>query len=312
MRGGISESARPAGCTARRRRDVGTSGVRRSRGARRGRCPRLAEFATGAAAARCATGRASVALRGSTLVAGVLALVTLFAASASAAPNPPGNIRLGALPRSCERAPTGAACEPASIRALDTARARLGLGPYLLPADFIALAPARQWLILANLDRIAYSLRPIDGLSAVLNAIARRGAAGRRDPDPGPLLMSLHGQSRIGFASNWAGGQPNALVAYYGWMYDDGYGSGNLDCRTPSAPGCWGHRQDILAFPQAGRLSMGASSLRGIASYALTVVETSTAVWPYSYTWSAALADGAGVRRSRDRHGPTAVRARGS
>ena len=244
--------------------------------------------------------------------AGVLVLLAAFAASASAAPNPAGNIPLGPLPRSCERAPTGAACETAAVRALDAARARLGLGPYLLPAHFVGLAPARQWLILANLDRIAYSLRPIGGLSAVLNSIARRGATGREDPDPGPLLTSLHGQSQIGFASNWAGGQPNALVAYYGWMYDDGYGSGNLDCRTPSAPGCWGHRQDILAFAQAARLTMGAAALRGAASYALTVVETSTAVWPFSYSWASAIADGAGVRRSRERRGPADRRALGS
>ncbi|HVC83907.1 MAG TPA: hypothetical protein VNC12_01545 [Solirubrobacteraceae bacterium] len=257
---------------------------------------------------RARRARGGRSLRLASLPAGVAAVVILLAAGASAAPNPPGNIRLGSLPRNCDRAPTGVACETASVRALDAARARLGLGPYLLPADFIALAPARQWLILANLDRIAYSLRPIDGLSAVLNTIARRGAAGRQDPDPGPLLMSLHGQSRIGFASNWAGGQPNALVAYYGWMYDDGYGSGNLDCRTPSAPGCWGHRQDILAFPAAGRLSMGAAAVRGSASYALTIVETSTAAWPYSYTWAAAMAGGAGVRRSADRRGPTAAR----
>jgi hypothetical protein len=280
MRGGIGATGRSAGSTARPWREVGASGIRRTGVPRGRRSPRRA-----------------------TLVAGVIALITLFAASAAAAPNPPGNIRLGPLPRSCERSPTGAACETASVRSLDAARARLGLGPYLLPADFVRLAPARQWLILANLDRIAYSLRPIDGLSSVLNAVALRGAMQRRDPDPGPLVMRLHSQSRIGFSSNWAGGQPNALVAYYGWMYDDGYGSGNLDCRTPSAPGCWGHRQDILAFPQAGRLSMGAAALGGSASYALTLVETSTAVWPYSYTWAAAMADGAGVRRSRDLRG---------
>jgi len=253
-----------------------------------------------------------VGVSGVRRAAGVLVALAAFAASASAAPNPAGNIRLGPLPRSCERAPTGAACETAAVRALDAARTRLGLGPYLLPADFVGLAPARQWLILANLDRIAYSLRPIDGLSAVLNSIARRGATRREDPDPEPLLTSLRGQSRIGFASNWAGGQANALLAYDGWMYDDGYGSGNLDCRMPSAPGCWGHRQDILSFAQAARLTMGASALRGAASYALTIVETSTAVWPYSYSWAAAMADGAGVRRSRDRRGPADRRALGS
>ena len=146
---------------------------------------------------------------------------------------------------------------------------------------------------LANLDRLAYALRPITGLSAALDAIARQGAAARADPNPWPLLMSLRGQSQIGYASNWAGGQRNALLAYYGWMYDDGYGSGNIDCRSPSAPGCWGHRQAILAFAHAASLSMGAAAVRAAASYALTVVETSRPAWPYSYTWAAAMADGA-------------------
>jgi hypothetical protein len=225
-----------------------------------------------------------------TLAASALALAAAFAPGASAAPNPPSNLRLGALPASCGRAPTGTACETASVRALDAARAKLGLGPYLLPGDFVRLAPARQWLILANLDRIAYSLRPIGGLSTALNSIARQGASARGDPDPRPLLMGLHGQSRIGFASNWAGGQPNALVAYYGWMYDDGYRSGNLACATPSASGCWGHRHDIFAFPHAAVLTMGAAAIhpgRGSqASYALTIVETSTHVWPSSQSAS--------------------------
>ncbi len=248
---------------------------------------------------RRSAGALSGSLRVWTLVAGVVAALVALAPSAAGAPNPAANIRIGALPAACERAPSGAVCEAAAIRALDAARAKLGLGRYLLPVDFVRLAAARQWLILADLDRIAYSLRPIAGLSAALNAIARQGARARRDPDPRPLLMSLHGQHQLGFASNWAGGQANALLAYYGWMYDDGYGSDNLDCRRPSAPGCWGHRQDILAFGQAARVSMGAAVIRGSASYALTIVETSTVVWPYTYTWAAAMADGAGAKETR-------------
>jgi hypothetical protein len=255
-------------------------------------------------------GASSRSLRAWTLVTNVVAALVALAATATAAPNPAANIRLGALPAACERAPSGAVCEAAAIRALDAARAKLGLGRYLLPVDFVRLAAARQWLILADLDRIAYSLRPIAGLSAVLNAIARQGARARRDPDPSPLLTSLHGQHQLGFASNWAGGQANALLAYYGWMYDDGYGSHNLDCRSPSAPGCWGHRQDILAFGQAARVSMGAAVIRGSASYALTIVETSTAVWPYTYTWSAAMADGADATRTRAARGAALAPAR--
>ena len=35
----------------------------------------------------------------------------------------------------------------------------------------------------------------------------------------------------------------------YGWMYDDGSAGENKDCTSPTAPGCWGHRDNILADP---------------------------------------------------------------
>jgi hypothetical protein len=42
-------------------------------------------------------------------------------------------------------------------------------------------------------------------------------------------------------------------------MYDDGPGSFNFDCPTAGAPGCWGHRRNILAaYPDPAL--MGASS----------------------------------------------------
>jgi len=227
------------------------------------------------------------------LAAALVALLVAPATVAAAPPDPSANIAFGPVPNACYSAPTGAACETASVGRLDAARAMLRLGPYRLPRDFLSLIPARQWLVLANLDRIAYSLPPIRGLSPTLDAVAKQGAQAREDPNPWPLLSALHGQLRIGFSSNWAGGQPNGLIAYYGWMYDDGYGSGNIDCSSPSAAGCWGHRHDILAFTAGGTLSMGAAAPAGRASYALTIVETSTPVWRYSYTWAQAKAVGA-------------------
>jgi hypothetical protein len=230
------------------------------------------------------------------LGASVAGLLAVLAPNVDAAPDPVANIPLGPLPSSCAAAPTGTSCETAAIARLDAARAKLGLGPYRLPAHFTRLLPARQLLVLSDLDRIAYALRPIRGLSVALDAIAKQGAQAREDPNPWPVLASLQGQQQIGFASNWAGGQPNALLAYYGWMYDDGYGSANRDCTSRSASGCWGHRHDILAFPAAVTLTMGAAVVPGESSYALTVVETSTPVWPYAYTWTEAMAQGAGGR----------------
>jgi len=222
--------------------------------------------------------------RGAAAVVAALVATVVGAATALAVPlNPRADIPLGTLPGACEQAPAGATCERAAVAALDRAHRALGLAAYALPKGFIAMPAPHQWLILANLDRAAYGIEPIAGLAEPLNLVARQGAAAHADPDPWPLLRSLPGQRLIGFGSDWAGGQPNALVAYYGWMYDDGYGSGNLDCRAPSDPGCWGHRRNILAFASAPALTMGAAALPRARSYALTVVETATPPWPYAY-----------------------------
>jgi hypothetical protein len=228
-----------------------------------------------------------------TLAVAFAAPLATAASGAGAPADPPADIPLGPLPGACSGAPTGAVCENASIARLDAAHAKLGLGPYRLPSDFDSLLPPRQLLILANLDRTAYRLHPIGGLSLTLDAVAKQGALARRDPDPGPQLLGVPGQ--VGYASNWAGGAPNAPVAYFEWMYDDGYGSGNLDCTSPSAAGCWGHRHTILAFGGARTLTMGAAVVVGEASYTLTVVATEQPIFHYSYTWAQARADGAGA-----------------
>jgi len=51
----------------------------------------------------------------------------------------------------------------------------------------------------------------------------------------------LPGGGRTAYESaNWAGGWVNPLGADYAWMYDDGPGGNNLDCKTGSSRGCWG------------------------------------------------------------------------
>jgi hypothetical protein len=216
-----------------------------------------------------------------TASAAAAALVLVPAGARAAASNPRSNIPLGPLPAACAGDGTGGVCEHAALHALDGARGALGLHAYVLPSRFLSMPAGHQWLILANADRLAYGEAPIAGTVAALNAVARQGARAREDPDPRSLLRSLHGQRAIAFGSNWAGGQPNALLAYYGWMYDDGYHSGNLDCQTPTAAGCWGHRDNILGFAHAAALAMGVSAPAGARSYALTIVATTTPPWPY-------------------------------
>jgi hypothetical protein len=231
------------------------------------------------------------------------ALLLAFAASASAAPNPTANIPVGPLPAACSTAPRGPVCVDAMIGALDRARAELGLGPYLLPSGFSAMPGARQLLILSNLDRLAYGLPAIAGLSPALNAVSASGVTTDADPDPSALLASL---PTFGWSSNWAGGYGNALEAYYAWMYYDGWGgaqTSNLDCTSAAASGCWGHREGVLAFSDQGLLSMGASVRRdssGQIGYAMTLVWTPQTNWTsFSYRWASAQAAGAGASGER-------------
>jgi hypothetical protein len=225
-------------------------------------------------------------------------LLLAFAGNAFAAGNPTANIAVGPLPGACGTEPRSDTCQHAMVMALDRAHAALGLGPYLLPSDFYSLNGSEQLLILCNLDRLAYGLPAVTGLSPVLNAVAATGVTADADPDPSALLSSL---ASFGWSSNWAGGYGNALEAYYAWMYSDGWAgrrTSNLDCTSPTSSGCWGHRQDVLSFSQPGLLSMGASVRRdpqGQIGYAITLVWTPQTNWTsYSYSWASAQADGAG------------------
>ena len=86
---------------------------------------------------------------------GLLALACVASALAGwGGKDPARNTPIGQLPSSCRSAPTGEQCVNAGVYYLYKARARAGLPPYALPANFASLAPTRQLFILVNLDRI--------------------------------------------------------------------------------------------------------------------------------------------------------------
>lgn len=230
---------------------------------------------------------------------GLAIAACVLAPSAWASSDPSANYPPGPMPAACSTAPTGATCVNAAVYYLDQARASLGQPPYALPADFTSLSAPEQTLILTNLDRILYGLTPITGLTADLNNDSyTSGVQAGADPSPSSTAgLNL-------WTANWAGGYPNMALAYEGWMYDDGPGSGNLDCTSSGDPGCWGHRHDILVQTTAGDLlAMGAAAGAGpnsVPGYAMLIVggcgTCNPAYTPtYTYTWSQAVADGAGT-----------------
>jgi hypothetical protein len=209
----------------------------------------------------------------------------------SAGNDPASNYPSGDSPPACD-SPTSVACIDASVQILDQARASLGQRAYALPGNFADLTGPEQGFVLANLDRIQYGLAPMTGLTDALNSDARGGVQSDGDPQPSA-------SNYLAWTANWAGGFVNMPLAYEAWMYDDGPGSGNLDCTQGDSSGCWGHRHDVLyRFDSSGPLAMGVAQgtdPNGQPGYAMLLFEGDDTYHPtYVYTWSEALAAGAG------------------
>ena len=192
--------------------------------------------------------------------------------------------------------PTAPDCVSSEVRALDRALSLEGSGPVTLPRDFSSLSIQEQLLVITDLERVARGERPVLGLAQVFDAAAQEGAVAASDPE----LLNTTWPATISWASNWAGGAANALDADYEWMYDDGWATSattNVDCTAPIAPGCWGHRDNVLTGPQS-TLVMGAGfalDVRGSTSFTELFVALPTPATAPSlyYTWAQAVAAGA-------------------
>lgn len=152
---------------------------------------------------------------------------------------------------SCQVNPGGTTCVNAVLTAIDRARAAENVRAMRLPPGFAALSQPQQLFVIANLERSDRGLIPAIGLSRGLDRNALAAARANQDPVPNPFFGNAYG-------SNWAGGIGSTLAVDFLWMYDDGPGSFNIDCRSPQDAGCWGHRHNIL-YAYEPPLAMGAA-----------------------------------------------------
>ena len=101
------------------------------------------------------------------------------------------------------------------------------------------------------------------------------------------------------FSSIWAGGDSTPVGALYGWMYDDGWGGSptstlNYTCTSPTASGCWGHRDNILGAGLGARCvacvaGAGFASSRAPASWSTSyamIFEDSQPGQRLVFTWN--------------------------
>ena len=216
--------------------------------------------------------------------------------SGAGIPDPKGNVApVPDFTRACASngVDDSARCIDAALAAINHAHALEGIPPMVLPTGFAQLSIPNQLFVAVDLERVDRGLPPFGGLIAALNENAQRGANHANDP-PDP------GRGYVLDDAEWAGGSSNGLDAVYGWMYDDGYNSGNLDCQHRSDQGCWGHRKGILDdFGSGPNLVMGAAvdtsgdthrgDHRG-TSMAVTLAVASAPTTSHTYSWAQAVA----------------------
>jgi hypothetical protein len=213
---------------------------------------------------------------GTGVLTGAALVVPAAGANATAAVHrgtlPPGDPTVSlpdpAILTSCGPGDDGIACNQVALTAINHARRaleKLGGMSFSLPA-YQKLTPVQQLFVVVNLERTERGLAPAAVLSRSLNAVAQAGARAGRDPAMASVPRHLPGGGRTVFAgANWSGGWANPLGADYAWMYDDGPGGSNLDCRTATSQLCWGHR-DIILTRFGGHASCSGGSALAIGA----------------------------------------------
>lgn len=180
------------------------------------------------------------------------------------------------------------ACLETIIKAIDNARRTEPVHAVRTTFNVTAfekLTYAEQLFVIADMERTARGIAPIAGLTTQLNSLASAAASGQRDPAAALPLRLNGGGVATYYGSNWAEGTANALGADYYWMYDDGPNSPNADCPRAGAPGCWGHRENVLgayantAFcPSGDKVTtvMGAAEVTSKIAFSPSIAEIFT------------------------------------
>jgi hypothetical protein len=187
-------------------------------------------------------------------------------------------------------------CVTKALAAINRARSLEHVRPMILPNNFAKLTYAEQTFVISNLERVGRGLAPFKGITAKLNKTAKQAAAAQ--VDPAPAYTAVGQFLVVDYQSNWASNF-GPLAADYGWMYDDGYGSYNVDCTSASAAGCWAHRDIILTkYDKPGLISgVGSEKQNGLVSIAQLFVAGNGQNPTFTYTWRQALRHGADGHR---------------
>lgn len=193
-------------------------------------------------------------------------------------------------------------CTDLLLSAVNQAQVSEHLERFTLPSNYFQLGATRQLFVLVNLARLSLGIPPLVGLSPYLSSAATQAARQSEDPafqtSYGPVHVWLPpGGGMYAFGGAWAGDSVNTVAALFGWFYDDGWGGSkatwNFDCSSPTASGCWGHRDELLGkwagtgctdcIAGAGYASPAARNWK--ESYDFLLVRPVQLPTPLDFTW---------------------------
>lgn len=169
------------------------------------------------------------------------------------------------------------ACTNYVLEAINNARTVEGLGPMTLPSNWYSLTTGQQLFVVTNLERTARGLPPYLGINAALSAEAQHAAATNNDPGiAAGFAIGNNSQGTPGMGAAWSGGF-SVLAADYIWMYDDGWSgsrsaTSNIACTSPSAAGCWGHRDELLGYDPGYNYGVGLDATNVEVGVGFTIV----------------------------------------
>jgi hypothetical protein len=173
-------------------------------------------------------------------------------------------------------------CIQAGLDQLSAAASEAGLSLSLPSAATLAsMSLPQQLMTLVNDVRAAYGIGPLQYDPAMLSTTELGAEQGFDPPEadlPGITYTSLGGGAyQDTWSSDWAEA-PSAPAAVYSWIFDDGWGgagpTSNYDCTSPSASGCWGHRNSLLSYST----TPGVTAYAAAAAYGFCSPESSNTI----------------------------------
>ncbi len=154
------------------------------------------------------------------------------------------------------------ACTASILLAMNAARSHEGLPTLVLPSNWSRLNPPEQIFVIVDMERTARGLPPYLGLNRQLRSAAQSAAVHEVDPNYATNFLSgrdAQGVLGMGSTPQWDTRLRSRLRLDVRRRLGRRSASAtpNAACTSAGAPGCWGHRDELLGYDGTYNFGVG-------------------------------------------------------